>query len=83
MPRLDAANIEQSDYVAELLLQAVFECYAGQVVYIPKTNVESKKQLRERNQHIQSLHASGVSVADIAQRYRLSAAHVRALVGRD
>ena len=82
MPRLDAANIEQSDYVAELLLQALFECYAGQVVYIPKKSSASKKQLSERNRNIKALYDSGVSVADIAQRYSLSAAHVWTLVGR-
>ena len=82
MPRLDAAHVEQSDYVAELLLQAVFECYAGQVIYIPKRGIESKKQLGERNRTIKALYDSGVSVADIARRYRLSAPHVWTLVGR-
>lgn len=82
MPRLDAANVAQSDYVAELLLRTLSECYAGQVIYIPKSTSKSKQMLSERNRNIKALYVSGVSAADIARRYQLSAAHVWTLIGR-
>jgi len=78
MPRLDAANIEQSDYVAELLLQAVFECYAGQVVYFPKPR---NFDLLERNRQIATLYQrGGVTYAALAERFNLSRTRISQIV---
>jgi len=78
MPRLDAANIEQSDYVAELLLQAVFECYAGQSVYFP---LPPKSEMRaSRNQQIIELYRQGVKTKDLACRFNLSRSRVAGII---
>lgn len=78
MPRLDAANIEQSDAVAELVLQALFESYAGQSVYFPSP---PKAEMRaSRNQQIVELYQQGVTARDLACRFNLSRSRVAGII---
>lgn len=78
MPRLDAANVEQSDYVAELVLQALLESYAGQSIYFPS---HSKADMRaSRNQQIIELYRQGITTTALAKRFNLSRSRVAGII---
>lgn len=78
MPRLDAANIEQSDVVAELVVQVLFESYAGQSVYFPSP---PKTEMRaSRNQQIIELYGQGVKTKELAERFNLSRSYIAGIV---
>lgn len=78
MPRLDAANVSQSDAVAELVVQVLFESYAGQSVYFPSP---PKTEMRaSRNQQIIELYRQGVKTKDLACRFNLSRSRVAGII---
>lgn len=78
MPRLDAANVAQSDAVAELVVQVLFESYAGQSVYFP---LPPQSEMRaSRNQQIIELYRQGVTTTALAKRFNLSRSRVAGIV---
>lgn len=80
LPGLVAKNIEQPEYIVDLLCKVLSERCTGKFFYVPKGSIKSKQMLSERNDNIKALYDSGVPTADIAHRYHLRESYVLALI---
>lgn len=78
LPRLDAANVAQSEDVAELVIGVFFELFAGQSVYVPELSKTDRRA--SRNQQIIELYGQGVKTKELAERFNLSRSYIAGII---